>query len=47
MCEGILHLGWIGRDNDGIMFQVDVNSIGCNVDPKDGGARIGVANEDE
>ena len=40
-------MGWIGGDNDGVVFQVDVDSIGCNVDPKDGGAGIGVANEDE
>ena len=40
-------MGWVGGDNDGVVFQVDVDSIGCDIDPKEGGGGIRVADEDE
>ena len=40
-------MGWVGGDDDSIVFQVDIDSIWCNVDPENGGAGVGVADEDE
>ena len=40
-------MGWISRDDDGIVVQIDIGSIGCESDPEEGGAGVGVVYKDK